>query len=291
MRAAADAESRLAGFIAKFAPAHRALIRAARRQLRRRFPTATELVYDNYNFLVIGYAPSPRPSSAILSIAAAANGVNLCFLFGATLKDPAKLLVGAGKRVRMLRLESAAVLERPELAALLDAAEAQSKVPFAETGRGPLVIRSVSAKQRPRRTLSDEKPSSGSTRSPLPRLRRLCLALPQSVEQEAWGAPTFRVKRGKMFAIYTTAPKLNVTGRGQLWMNADHTNQQLLVARHPTRYFVPPYVGGYGWIGAWMDGVQDWAEITDLLRDAWRRAAPRSVLTSRDAASKRRRRP
>ncbi|MGH7970495.1 MAG: hypothetical protein ACREIC_17355, partial [Limisphaerales bacterium] len=83
MRKTGDAETQLAGFIAKFEPKHQALIRSVRKTLRRRFPTAHELVYDNYNFFVIGYGSTERPSDCILSIAAAANGVGLCFLHGA----------------------------------------------------------------------------------------------------------------------------------------------------------------------------------------------------------------
>ena len=72
-----NSEKQLKGFIAKFDPKHQAVIRAARKALRERFPTATELVYDNYNFFVIGYGPTERPSDAVISIAAA-NGVGLC---------------------------------------------------------------------------------------------------------------------------------------------------------------------------------------------------------------------
>ena len=74
-----NAETQLKGFIAKFDPKHQAVIRAARKALLERFPTATELVYDNYNFFVIGYGPTERPSDCIISIAAAANSVGLCF--------------------------------------------------------------------------------------------------------------------------------------------------------------------------------------------------------------------
>jgi hypothetical protein len=92
-----DAEKQLKTFIDKFEPKHQTLIRAVRKALRKRLPTAHELVYDNYNFFVIGYAPSERPTKSILSIAAAANGVGLCFIRGASLPDPHKILLGAGK--------------------------------------------------------------------------------------------------------------------------------------------------------------------------------------------------
>jgi hypothetical protein len=109
------------------------------------------MAYDNYNFFVIGYSPTERPSDAIVSIAAAANGVGLCFIRGASLPDPKKILVGSGKQTRFIRLESADVLQRPEVEALLAAASARARTPFPARGRGSLVIRSVSAKQRPRR--------------------------------------------------------------------------------------------------------------------------------------------
>ena len=146
-----DAEEQLTSFVNKFEPKHRSLIRAVRKALRMRFRTAHELVYDNYNFFVIGYSPTERPSDAIVSIAAAASGVGLCFLRGVTLRDPKKVLIGSGKQTRFLRLESADVLARPEVVALLNAATAQAKTPLRAIGRRKLIIRSVSAKQRPRR--------------------------------------------------------------------------------------------------------------------------------------------
>ena len=147
----ADAEEQVGNFIAKFEPKYQTLIRSVRKVLRRRFPTAHELVYDNYNFFVIGYCPTTRPSDCIFSVAAASNGVGLCFIHGASFPDPKKILVGSGKQTRFLRLESAAVLDRPEVKELFHVATVRSKVPMPTTGRGQLIIRSVSAKQRPRR--------------------------------------------------------------------------------------------------------------------------------------------
>lgn len=153
-RTPAAAETRLKGFIAKFEPKHQALIRAVRRALRKRFPTAWELAYDNYNFFVLGYGPTERPSDCIVSMAAGANGVGLCFIRGASLPDPTRILLGSGNQTRFLRVESADVLARPEVEALMAAAVAVAKAPLPATGRGQLVIRSVSAKQRPRRRSS-----------------------------------------------------------------------------------------------------------------------------------------
>ena len=145
------AEQQLKGFIAKFDRANQTLIGAVRRALRKRLPTAHEMVYDNYNFFVIGYSPTERPSDAIVSIAAGANGVGLCFIRGKTLPDPNSLPLGAGSQTRFIRLPSAAVLAQPEVEKLIAAAIAQSKAPLPPAGRGTLIIRSVSAKQRPRR--------------------------------------------------------------------------------------------------------------------------------------------
>jgi hypothetical protein len=146
-----DAEAQLEGFISKFDPDNQKLLRAVRRALRKRFPTAHELVYDNYNFFVIGYGSSERPSDCIVSMAGGASGLNLFFLHGAKLRDPKRILIGEGKQVRFIRLDSAKDLARPEVEALLAAAAAQAKTPLAAKGRGKLIIRSVSAKQRPRR--------------------------------------------------------------------------------------------------------------------------------------------
>jgi Domain of unknown function (DU1801) len=147
----ADAEKQLKGFISKFEPKHQTLIRAVRKALRKRFPTANEMAYDNYNFFVIGYGPTEHPSDCLVSMAAGANGVGLCFIHGARLPDPNKILLGSGKQTRFVRIESVDVLARPEIETLLAAAVAQSKTRLPTSGRGKLSIRSVSAKQRPRR--------------------------------------------------------------------------------------------------------------------------------------------
>ena len=147
----ADAEKLLKTFIAKFEPKNQALIRAVRKALRQRFPTAYELAYDNYNFFVLGYGPSDRPSDCIVSMAAGANGVGLCFVRGASLPDPNKLLLGSGNQTRFIRIESVEVLARPEVEALVAGAIARSKTPLPGSGRGRLIIRSVAEKQRPRR--------------------------------------------------------------------------------------------------------------------------------------------
>ncbi|MFN2445581.1 MAG: hypothetical protein ABR606_08370 [Vicinamibacterales bacterium] len=148
--ATAAAEKQLEGFISKFEPKHQELIRTTRAALRRRLRAAHELVYDNYNFFVIGYCSTTRPSDCVVSIAAGANGVALSFYYGATLPDPHKVLLGSGRQNRFIRLESPETLARPEVEALVAAAATQAKTPLPATGRGTLIIRSISKKQRPR---------------------------------------------------------------------------------------------------------------------------------------------
>jgi hypothetical protein len=146
-----DPEKQLQSFIDKFEPQHQAIIRAARKKLRKRFPTATELAYDNYNFFVIGFGPNERHSDCIVTIAAAANGVGLCFVRGPGLPDPDKVLLGSGKQTRFVRLPLAEVLDQPAVRALLSTAAHRAQTPLPTSGPGKLVIRSVSATQRPRR--------------------------------------------------------------------------------------------------------------------------------------------
>ena len=146
-----EGESQLAGFIDKFDAPMAKRIRSIRAALRKRFPTAVELVYDNYNFFVIGYCSTGRASDCLVSLAAQAKGVSLCFYYGAKLPDPQKILIGSGNQVRSIRFASAADLLQPEVEALLVAACGIAKVPLPASGKGQLVIKSISAKQRPRR--------------------------------------------------------------------------------------------------------------------------------------------
>lgn len=111
---------------------------------------------------------------------------------------------------------------------------------------------------------------------PLTRLRRLCLALPEAHEVEAWGEPTFRV-RNKLFAMYASAESHHGGGRPAAWCKASAGNQQLMVKAEPERFFVPPYVGPSGWVGVFLNGPVDWVELADLLRDSYRLVAPKRL--------------
>jgi hypothetical protein len=143
--------TQVASFIAKFDPSNAALIRGCRAAMRKRVPTAVELVYDNYNFFVIGYSSTERASDCVVSLACGANGVALSFYYGATLPDPDRVLLGSGNQNRFVRLPSAKTLAEPAVERLIAAALAQAKTPMPATGRTRTIVKSISAKQRPRR--------------------------------------------------------------------------------------------------------------------------------------------
>jgi hypothetical protein len=141
-------EAELRTLIAKFAPAHLRLIGTMRRSLRKRLPTAHEVVYEYRDVFVISYSPDDRGYEGVLAIRAGANGVSLYFNHAKDLPDPAKLLQGSGNQMRSIKVDGASTLARPEVARLIDEAIARNRVPFASAGRGSVVIRSTSAKRR-----------------------------------------------------------------------------------------------------------------------------------------------
>jgi hypothetical protein len=155
----------LTRFIEKYSPEVAAVARAALAKMRARLPGAVQLVYDNYNALVIGFGPTERASDAVFSIVLYPRWVNLFFLNGAGLHDPQKLLQGSGSRVRSIRLDTASALEQPPVRALMAQAIDEAK-PFDPRKRGRMVIKMVAAKQRPRRA------PEGATRRASPRNRQ-----------------------------------------------------------------------------------------------------------------------
>lgn len=123
--------------------------------------------------------------------------------------------------------------------------------------------------------------AKSSARAPLDRLRAICLAFPEAHEVEAWGEPTFRVK-GKIFAMHASANTHHGAGRAAVWILSDQLTQDFLMRAKPKQYFRPPYVGPSGWVGAWIDGRPNWTEITELLRDGFRRRAPKKIAALMD---------
>jgi hypothetical protein len=144
-------EDQLATFLAKFTPEIEALAKTILAKMRKRYPTALELVYDNYNALAIGFGPTERPSEAIFSIALFPRWVSLFFLQGAGLPDPEKKLKGSGNVAKHIRLPSVATLDEPPVLALMHQAMVSSAISFDPQGERRVLIKSISAKQRPRR--------------------------------------------------------------------------------------------------------------------------------------------
>ena len=146
-----DTETQIEGFIAKYSDTVAAELRAARAEMRRRLPGAVELVYDNYNALAIGYGSSDRLEDVVFSIAGFPRWVRLFFFRGADLDDPAGLLEGEGAQVRSIMLATLSLLDEPPVRALMDQAMARAQRPIEPSAPSRTIVKSVSAKQKPRR--------------------------------------------------------------------------------------------------------------------------------------------
>ena len=148
---ASPLESQIARFLAKYSPAIAEQLREARKRLRASFPRGFELVYDNYNALVFGISPTERTGDAFISVAGYPKWVTLFFLQGTGLRDPKSLLEGQGKQVRSIRLEDPARIDAPEVQALIAQAARPCSSAFLAAPTLTTIVKSVSAKQRPRR--------------------------------------------------------------------------------------------------------------------------------------------
>jgi hypothetical protein len=148
---AGSPKQQLDSFLAKFTPEMAAFARRALVKMRKRLPNAIEMVYDNYNALVIGFVPNERPSDVIFSIAIFPRKIALCFLQGARLPDPHKRLKGSGNVARNVALDDLSVMDDPQIRALMNEALLRAKVRMDPKQKRKLIIRSISAKQRPRR--------------------------------------------------------------------------------------------------------------------------------------------
>ena len=148
-----QAEDQLASFIARFTPEIVACADEVLDRLRARMPSAVQLVYDNYNALVIGFGPNERASDAIFSIAIYPRWINLFFLQAVRqrLEDPDLRLRGDGTTVRHIRIDDPATLDEDAVLALIEQSLAKARVPLPTGTKGRLVIRAIAAKQRSRR--------------------------------------------------------------------------------------------------------------------------------------------
>jgi len=148
-------DASLKRFIARYSTPVRRVANAALAKLRDRLPGAVELVYDNYNALAIGFGPGERASEVVFSIALYPRWVTFFFLHGAALADPDGILAGAGRQVRHIVLEDVATLDRPAVRRLMKSALAMASNKIDPKARRRIVIKSVSARQRPRRASAD----------------------------------------------------------------------------------------------------------------------------------------
>jgi hypothetical protein len=141
----------LEALIDRFNPDVAALARRALAKVRKLTPGSLELVYDNYNALAIGFSPTERAGDGIFSIAIFPRHPSFFFLQGAKLPDPTKRLCGSGNVVRHIVLEDVAIFDEPDVKKLVDVALARAKVPLDPKQPRRMIIKSTSAKQRPRR--------------------------------------------------------------------------------------------------------------------------------------------
>lgn len=115
---------------------------------------------------------------------------------------------------------------------------------------------------------------------PLEKLRKLCLALPETTERLSHGEPTWFIQGKKTFVMYANH---HHDDRLAFWCAAPDGAQEVLVAESPERFFRPPYVGHRGWLGVYLDVPVDWDEIADLVTAAYRTVAPKRLLAELDA--------
>jgi hypothetical protein len=104
-------------------------------------------------------------------------------------------------------------------------------------------------------------------------LRKMALDLPESIEQETWGQPTFRVRK-KIFVMLSE-------GEHEAWVKSTHDEQRALTFMDPETFFVPPYVGPSGWVGVRLRTANR-DEMRELVTEAWRLTAPKRVVASFD---------
>ena len=118
-------------------------------------------------------------------------------------------------------------------------------------------------------------------RNPIERLRRICLALPETTERLSHGEPTWFIRDKKTFVMSVN----NHHGDGivGIWCAAPTGAQEALVREEPERFFRPPYVGHRGWLGVRLDVDVDWDEVAGIVEDAYRMVAPKTLVAQLDA--------
>jgi hypothetical protein len=113
------------------------------------------------------------------------------------------------------------------------------------------------------------------------RLRRLCLALPETTERLSHGSPTWFIRDKKTFVSYVGH---HHGERLAFWCAAPPGAQEAMVAEEPERFFRPAYVGHRGWLGVYLDVELDWDEIREIVTEAYRTIAPKRLVQALDEA-------
>lgn len=145
------ANQQWASFLKKYDPKIASAAKKALAKMRKLVPGATEMVYDNYNALVVGFGPNAKASLAVFSLALFPGHISLCFLQGAGLPDPGKRLLGSGNVARHVKLIPLDVLDHREIRKLITLAMNRAKGPFDPSQKRTMIIKSISKNQRPRR--------------------------------------------------------------------------------------------------------------------------------------------
>jgi hypothetical protein len=105
-------------------------------------------------------------------------------------------------------------------------------------------------------------------------VRRLCTALPEVEERLSHGEPTWFVRGKKVFVMWSEHHHDGPLG---FWCAAAEGVQELRVEQDPDTFFRPPYVGHRGWLGVDLEHDPDWDEVADIIHDAYRAVAPKSL--------------
>jgi hypothetical protein len=229
----------LESFLSRYTDDIAGATRQALRHLRRRVPGATEMVYDNYNALAIGFGPSGTPSEVVFSIVAYPRWVTLFFLQGAGLPDPQNLLQGSGVRVRHIVLTTPQVIGSPAVDALIGQALRAAKVAIDPKAKRALVIKSISPRQRPRRPPAKAPKAASKRGVNYETVRELALALPDVIDSSTLRGISFKA-RGKLLAckaIHRSAEPESLMAR----VGAAQRDR-LIAARPDACYLTPHYL-------------------------------------------------
>jgi hypothetical protein len=233
-----DGEIPVGEYIARFDPPIEKLIRQTRALVKSVAPKAEEKAYSGWPLRI-------RSDRGIVAIGGFRDHVNVNFGRGTSLDDPKGLLEGTGKNLRHVKVRTVTDARSPDLRALVKQ----------ELAGGPRT-------QRVPQSVIDRV---------LARVRRICLALPDTNEKLSHGAPSFFYRDKKLFAQVWTYH--HDDGRFAMWCAAPSGAQSALVRADPDGFFVPPYVGHRGWLGVMLDRKIDWKELEGILADAYHEVA------------------